>query len=263
MFVHGEVVARVTGAGGGDRAVVLESLLGVLADRLEEPERHGLAGLGGDDQGLADELAEDVEHAERIDIAVGGDRLGRGEVEAAREHRETGEHGSFVVVELVVGPVDRGAQGLVAARAPAYRAGEKPEALVEALRDLRRSEHLGPRGRELDRERDAVQSSADLDDRADVVVVEHEVTLRGAGAIREELRRVTGMRHVGRGVRLRARARVPTATICSPATPRPSRLVASTLTPGQRSNRSSTSSATAPSTCSQLSSTSSTSRPAR
>ena len=45
----------------------------------------------------------------------------------------------------------------------ATTAGEEAEALVEAARDLFRAHRRDPRGGELDRERDAVEPTADLD----------------------------------------------------------------------------------------------------
>ena len=162
---------------------------------------HGPGVVARNDERLVDELADDVEHRERVDVVAGGDGLGGVEVEVTGEHREPREHRSLGVVELVVGPVDRRPQRLVAAHRASGRSGEEPEALVEPLRDLRRGEHAGARRGELDRERDSVETPAYLEHGAHVVVADGEVVLRRRRSIGEEPHRIARQRRVERGIR--------------------------------------------------------------
>src|SRR5712691_7579973 len=77
----------------------VESLGGVLADRLQHPE----ALLRVPEQALVDERLEDVE-------AGADDLLGCLQGAAAAEDRKPGEEGLLLVREQVVRPLDRRAQ---------------------------------------------------------------------------------------------------------------------------------------------------------
>ena len=71
-----------------------------------------------------------------VDVAAGGDLLGRVEREAAGEHREAPEHRALALGQQLVAPVDRRLQRLLAGQHRARAAGEQPEAVVEPGRDL-------------------------------------------------------------------------------------------------------------------------------
>ena len=120
----------------------------------------------------------------------------------------------------------------------AAAAREQAEALVEPRHEIVGRQRAHPRRRELDRERDAVEAPAQLRrPRSTFVVGEREVGLRVARAVDEQLHRIRAPR---REVASSSAGQPSdgTATICSPATPRPSRLVASTVTCGHRATRS-------------------------
>ena len=136
----------------------------------------------------------------------------------------------------------------------AAAAGEEREPLLlEAREDLLRRQQLDARGRELDRERDALEPAADLRDRLEVLVGELEARLGLLRALDEEL-------HRGRvgGGRARPRAR-------RAAAPRTRARRGREAAPGSwrapsgpaRRRAARRSSAAAGSTCSKLSSTSS------
>ena len=74
------------------------------------------------------------------------------------------------------------------------------EAVAEALEQLVRRQHLDPRGDQLDREREAVEPLADLDDGAGVRPVENEIRAHGARALAEEPNRVVLARALDRVV---------------------------------------------------------------
>ena len=77
--------------------------------------------------------------------------------------------------QQVVAPVDQRAQRLLARQRGAAAAGQQPEAVVQPRGDLLRRKHLDARGRQLDRQRDAVQPVADLRDGGRIGVRQREV----------------------------------------------------------------------------------------
>ena len=132
----------------------VESLGGVLADRLQHPE----ALRRVPNQALVDERLQAVEA--RVD-----DLLGRLQGAAAAEDREPSEEGLLVVRQQVVRPLDRRPQRPLALGCVAGAAGQKRQAPLEPVADLRRREGLHACRRKLERERQVVQAPADLRDR--------------------------------------------------------------------------------------------------
>src|SRR5919201_172396 len=150
LLGESEEVLRVAAAKLLRLARRLQPLARVLADRLQHPE--ALAGVPR--EALAHERLEGVELGAR-------DRLGGAQRAAAGEHGETGKEPPLFLVEQLVRPLDRGAQGLL----PGLRvaaAPEQVEALLQPLQDLGRGEHARARRGQLDRERQAVQAPAEL-----------------------------------------------------------------------------------------------------
>ena len=148
-----------------------------------------------------------AEHVVRLDPVSGGDRFGRVEGEATGEHREAAEHELLDRVQERIGPVDRGAQRLVTLQHGAPAAGEEPEPLVEAGQHLRRRHHLEARGRELDGQRDAVETPAQLSDGRSRVAGEDELALGGPGPFHEQPDRVVFEQRVNAGTVVRGRGR--------------------------------------------------------
>ena len=132
---------------------------GVLTDHLEQPVARDTFTLVALHQRLRDQRPEQLERVELVDADAHGDRDRRVEVEAADAHRQAIEQRALVVGEQVVGPVDRGPQGLVPFQAGAPTAREEPELLVEACEDLARGHHLRLRRGQLDRQRDPVETN--------------------------------------------------------------------------------------------------------
>ena len=116
------------------------------------------------------------------------DRLCRLERETAGEDREPREQRLLVQIEQAEAPVDRGAQRPVALRGVARTAGQDRQPLVEPLQQLRRGKQLHARGGELDRERQVVETRADLRDDG-AVAVQDEVGPDRARPLGEELDR--------------------------------------------------------------------------
>ena len=170
-----------------------EPLACVLPDRLEHAVTDTILAtrtVGHDQQRPIGEALQQIQHRERADGIGARDDLGRVEREATGEHRKTREQASLGIGQQLVAPVDRRAERLLARDSGARTTGEEPEAVIEAVEDLLRAQHASARGRELDRERDAVEPVADPRDRRGRRVVEVEVRPDLAGALDEELHRL-------------------------------------------------------------------------
>ena len=132
-----------------------------LADGLQHPVPDVVA-LGVDlHQRLVDEPRQQVEHRVRVDLVVGGDRLGRGDGEPARERRQASHQHALLRVQQIVAPRDRRLERLLARHRSARATGEEAEAVVEPVGDAPRVHHAHPRGSQLDRERQPVDATAD------------------------------------------------------------------------------------------------------
>ena len=171
-----------------------------------------------------------------------------GQLAAAREHRQPREHPLLVVEQQVVAPVDDGLQGLLARQRRARAAGQQPEPVVQAGEDLVGRERTRAGGRQLDRQRQAVEAGADLADRPGEVVGELEASTGGRRSGDEQRR---SRRRVRAGGPARWSRRRSAALRGSWPAAR---------SRGQRRRRSSATSAAVAITCSQLSSTTSSSR---
>ncbi len=145
-----------------------------LFDRLQEPEP-GLAVRIGS---LFEKTAFD-QRLQQIEFRV-ADRLHCVEAAAVDEHGQASKQASLVLVEQVVAPGDRRSEGLLALLEITSAAGQHAQPLVQAAEQGLRREHNDSRGRELEREREPIDASADLCNRCDVVSCRREVRLRGA-----------------------------------------------------------------------------------
>ena len=156
-------VAQADGVALGGR---LEPLSGVLAHGVEQAEALTLR----DDERLLDQPGKQIDDPPQGDRTAGADLLGRLEREPTGEHGEATVKDALLTGEQVVAPVDRGAQRLLAGQRGATTGAEHVEALAQARGDLiERQRGRASRG-ELDRQRHAVQTPADL--------------LHGAGGVR-------------------------------------------------------------------------------
>jgi hypothetical protein len=227
------------GAGAG------ELVLGELPDRLQDPVPRGAAHLLGRHEGLPHQAVQQVERRVLVVAPVDGSD-GR-QVAAVGEHGAAPQDAPLVIVEQVVGPLHRLAQGLVSRQAAAPTR-EQPETVVEPATNLLGGHRNHAGRRQLDREGDAVEPPADLRDGLDLArLLQPEAAVDGLGPLDEQ----------GHGLRSHAArtSREGTGQMCSPPTRRASREVATTETVLVRARIVSTSSAAASRTCSQLSST--------
>ena len=174
------------------RTVLVELFARVLPQRLEHLVPRGVVGPGlHHEHRLRDETGQRVDDVPGLEVVTTHHR-GRGRrVEGPGEDAEAVEHQPVHRVQEPVRPVDRGPQRAVALDGGSAPAGEEPESLVEQPGDLGRRHGDDPRGRQLDRERDAVESPAHLGHGLRVRCVDDEA---GSGSFRtlaEQAARVT------------------------------------------------------------------------
>ena len=135
-------------------------------------------------------MAEKALVDERLERVQVGARhlLGVGERAAAREGRKVGEGLLLGSREQLVAPVDRRPQRALPLGQVPGTTGQERQALREALEDLVGRERLDARGGELERERQVVETAADLRDR----LVALEVGLDRLRARQEEADTLVG-----------------------------------------------------------------------
>ena len=134
--VRGEVLGMSASRDRGKVGIALELVDGVLVDRLEHRESLSIPALCRPQQALVDERAEpvdDVDAGQRVDADA---HLFDVVDLRRREHREDLEQRAFVLVEQLVTPGDRGAQGPLAVGQVARPTAEDIEPAPEAVAQL-------------------------------------------------------------------------------------------------------------------------------
>jgi hypothetical protein len=153
--LHGRHLAR-----GG------ELLERVRAGRVQQAiTRHRVVlGIDHGHQRPVDQAAQHVEHRPFVEVGVGRhllDQLQRG---AARDHAEAAEDRLLAGIEKAMAPLQRGTQGLLALRRRGVAArGQQPQPLLHPCGEPLHAEHGRTHGGQLDRQRQAVERTADLD----------------------------------------------------------------------------------------------------
>lgn len=189
LLCEGEEVRGVRTAAGRLLALRRQPVGAVLLDGLQhpeagltgrvEPEQHALVDQGGD-------------HLEQVAIDAPGrlhNRRRRIEGGPADEHGQETEQALLVGPEQVVAPRDGIAQRPLPVGQVAGPAGQKLKPALEAGDHRFRLKQLDAGGGELDRERQAVQTSADLPHRAGVLGAQTEIRPRRLRALHEERNR--------------------------------------------------------------------------
>ncbi len=160
-----------------------------LPHRLQQAVARHAGGGSGQHERLVHQPGEHLKHVLGREVAARTDRLGRGEVPAAREGRQAAEEGPLVLAQQRVAPRQRGAQRLLAGRPGAVAAGQQAHAIVQPFEDLPQAERPDARRRQLQRQGDAVQPGADPGHRRGVLRRQSEVRVGGLSAFREEAHR--------------------------------------------------------------------------
>ncbi len=191
------VVAGVAGVDLRGLLVVAQVLQRVMAHRVEQPVAVGaVPGRDAADHRLGDQVGQSPDDRHRVVRQV-GDRLGRGQREVAQEHAQPHEQLALRRVEQVEAPVERRPQRAVAGRRPPAGGAEQPEAVVEAHADLADRQAADQRGRQLDRQRDAVEPRADLGHAVERLARRGEAGQRGPAPLQEQLHRLGPQDGVG------------------------------------------------------------------
>ena len=196
---RGEVL-RVRFPGSREAAAFGKALERIVPHRVEQVVACVGARERDRDDRLVDERAEQLDHRHLVEPVLGARGHERGERRTASMNRNVVEQGLLVRMQEVVAPLDEGPE-----RGPA-RIGGRP--IVEELQappdereELREPEHVDPRGGELDREREAVDETADLGGEPGVLVRQLEARARRARTRGEELHGRSGDRIARIGVR--------------------------------------------------------------
>ena len=176
----------------GSLAPVVESFLAVLAKRLEHPVPHRVAVARCGHHRLVNQRTQHVDDDVDVEGAVGADAFGCVEIEAAGEHTRSREQQLLLVIEQLIRPCHCGPQCLMTLEAAATRPPKQLEAVVEPRQQIGRTERTDPGRGQFDRQRDPVQTTADLADRRAVLGREHQRLVRRVGTVHEEQDRVVG-----------------------------------------------------------------------
>ncbi len=161
-FGERAVVAQVAFAYGVEVRHVDQPLARVRGDRLEKPVAPAGRRVHDDHQRPVDQPRHQVEHVVVGDPVPRADRLGGRQVAAAAERGQPAQHDPLRRAEEFPTPVDHRAQRLLARGRPALTGGQDAEPFAEPIGQLPHAQRAHARGRQLQREREAVQAPADL-----------------------------------------------------------------------------------------------------
>ncbi len=178
-------------------AVFDQLLACVLLGRLQEPVPR-LVRSGVDlHQRFFDQRRQQIEHA-LFARDVRRDAFHPLQREAVGKDREPSEKAALLRRQQIVTPVDGRAHRLLARKRGAAAAAQDAKPFVQALGEIVDRQHPDARRSQLDGERDAVQSPANLADDGRVAVRKRESAVGGYGALDEEPDRTVGQRLRGR-----------------------------------------------------------------
>ena len=111
-------------------------------------------------QALVDQFLQRVQHRHAEAQRAGADRLDVIQADAAAEHRARRQQPPCRLAQQIVAPGDRGAQRPLPVRHVPAAAHQQSERVREPRQDRRRRQQLHPRRRQLDRQRQPVESFA-------------------------------------------------------------------------------------------------------
>ena len=184
------VVVAVSRPEGVGLAGFHEALFAVLADRLQQSVARAFPCVVGNHEVMGNQTRQQLEDVVGLDRLARAHHFGSFQGAPSRKHRKPVEEPLLGRGEKVVGPVDGGAQCLLPFDRDAPTATEEPEPPVESPRQFTGVHRADPRGRELDRQRHAVEAPAHLHDSVRVGRVQLEARLHGASPIHEQAHRL-------------------------------------------------------------------------
>jgi hypothetical protein len=112
-------------------------------------------------QALVEQRGQAIQHG-HAEAAVVADRLDRLQGAAAGEHRQPREQALLGGVEQIVAPVERGPEGLLAGGQVPCAPDKQLQTALESANHRLGGQQLDPGGRQLDGQRQPVQSGADV-----------------------------------------------------------------------------------------------------
>ncbi|WP_434096172.1 hypothetical protein [Streptosporangium roseum] len=154
-------------------------------DRFEQPVPGAVRAVHGGDQRAVHQADQQIEHVGGVQILTGTDRLGRFQGAPVGVDGQPAQHDALGLGEQLPAPVDHRPQGLLPGRGTPLAGGQQAETVVQPLGQPARAQRPDPGGRQLQREGEAVEPSADRRDRGGVVRVEDEAR-RGRRRARHE-----------------------------------------------------------------------------
>ena len=129
------------------------------------------------DQRFIHQRAEMIEHRPLVDPVIDRECLRALERKAAGKNADPLEHRLLRRRQQPVAPLEGSAQSLMSAQGEARARGQQPEPLVQPRANALDAEQRHARCCQLDRQRNSVQSTADLDDRAEVFFAQPQARL--------------------------------------------------------------------------------------
>ncbi len=137
-------------------------------------------------QRLAHQRGDRVQNILHGDAVACADALDRIQRRTTGEDRHPLQQRPFRLVEQLPAPFHDGTQRLVPAQRCPATVGEQPEPVIQPAGDLLRGQHTHARRGELDRQRHAIESLADLHDRPGRPLVDPETRTDRGGSFGEQ-----------------------------------------------------------------------------
>ena len=159
---------------------------GIGAQGLKHPIAADAAGPRPREHRLLGEPGDQVGDPAGGKVVVGHDRLRHRDVERRREHRQAQEQPLLVGAEQLEGPVDDGAEGVVAGVAAAAAGPEQVEAGVQPVGQVVDGQGADAGGGQLDGQGEAVQGAADVADPTQEPPAGPDPVAGGAGPVQEQ-----------------------------------------------------------------------------
>lgn len=188
-------------------AVLPQAFGAVGRHRLEQPVTRAVRPLGHDDQRAVHQPGQHVDHRSAVRSSGPADHLGRVQGGSVAVHGQAPQHRAFLLVEEAPAPVDHRPQGPLPFRSAPRARREQRETVVQTGLQLGHPQGPDPRRGHLQGQRDAVQATADRDDRRHIAPVEDEAGSRRRGTRLEQPHRAEPA--YGRRAEVGRRAGVP------------------------------------------------------
>ncbi len=168
---------------------VIQFLERVGPRSVEQPVQYLPAGPLNREQRLRRKVGEDFGHLDFVDSAVGGHGGGAARAEGTGEHGEPAQHHGLDRGQDLIAPIQRGPHGSMARRCGAPAPRQQAQAVVEARRQTADSEQINSCSREFDRQRQTVESAADIDHGRNVRIAKLERIQNRHGSFDEQTNR--------------------------------------------------------------------------